>query len=109
MERSILKMKMSNIYEDLSGSVTYRCSLELSNGRRLTARATLSDDTQPLETVLRHDVHSSLCMRSALLEEGLEVGFEVLGRGKGDDKDTEELPALEHAFTTDDDQSYGQI
>ena len=48
-------------------------------------------------------------MRGALLEEGLEVGFEVLGRREGDDEDTEELPALEHAFTTDDDQSYGQV
>ena len=48
-------------------------------------------------------------MRSALLEEGLEVGFEVLGRGKGDDKDTEELPALEHTFTIDDDQPYRQV
>ena len=48
-------------------------------------------------------------MRGALLEEGLEVGFEVLGWREGDDKNTEELPALEHAFTTDVYQSYGQV
>lgn len=51
------------------------------------------------KAVLGHDVHSALLLGRMLLDEGAEVGLEVLRRREGDQEDAKQLPAFEDALS----------